>query len=103
MILKFPDRYISRIIIFAGDVIVCCLSIFIAYLLRFNFHIPENELQSLRYVFPFVISIRIISFYIFKTYSGIIRYTSTRDAVRILGVVAAGSVFFGLVNPLSYR
>ena len=103
MILKlFPDRHIPRMIIFAGDVLACCLCLFTAYLIRFNFLIPLTEIQSFRYVFPVVILTRIITFYIFKTYTGIIRYTSTRDASRILLVLGAGSVFFALLNPVFY-
>ena len=33
-----------------------------AYLIRFNFQIPEVEIYSFRYVYPVVIGIRIISF-----------------------------------------
>ena len=98
----FPDRHIPRLIIFAGDVIVCCISLYVAYLIRFNFQIPEIEIQSFLFVYPVVIGIRIISFALFKTYTGIIRYTSTRDATRILIVLAAGSGLMALINPVSY-
>ena len=40
----------------------------------------------------------IISFALFKTYTGIIRYTSTRDATRILIVLAAGSGLMALIS-----
>ena len=38
------------------------------------------------------------SFYFFKTYAGIIRYTSTRDAVRVFLTLFAGSVLFAILN-----
>ena len=103
MILKlFPDRHIPRLIIFFADVLVCCISVYVAYLIRFNFQIPAIEIDSFRYVFPIIIGTRLITFYLFKTYTGIIRYTSTRDATRILIVLAAGSAFFALINPITY-
>ena len=103
MILKlFPDRHIPRMIIFIADVLVCCISVYVAYLIRFNFRISAIEIQSFRFVFPIIIGTRILTFYFFKTYTGIIRYTSTRDASRILIVLAAGSSFFALINPVTY-
>ncbi len=98
----FPERHIPRLIIFAVDIAVCCFSLFIAYLLRFNFQLPAHEVESFRYVFPLVIAVRAISFYIFKTYAGIIRYTSTRDATRILTALAVGAGFIALINPIGY-
>ena len=98
----FPQRNIPRIIIFFGDVVVCGLSIYIAYLLRFNFRVPQNELDLLLPVLPIFFLVRILTFYFFKTYAGIIRYTSTRDASRILFTLATGSLAIALLNPLSY-
>jgi FlaA1/EpsC-like NDP-sugar epimerase len=98
----FPERHIPRLIIFVVDIAVCCFSLFIAYLLRFNFQLPAHEVESFRYVFPLVITVRAISFYLFKTYAGIIRYTSTRDATRILTALAVGAGFIALINPIGY-
>lgn len=98
----FPERHIPRLIIFAVDICVCCFSLFIAYLLRFNFQLPAYEVASFVYVFPLVIAVRAFTFYLFKTYAGIIRYTSTRDATRILTALAVGSAFIALINPIGY-
>jgi FlaA1/EpsC-like NDP-sugar epimerase len=96
------ERHIPRLIIFIADSFICLLSLFIAYLLRFNFTIPATENSTFNYVFPFVLGVRIVSFLIFKTYAGIIRYTGTRDTMRILLTLAAGSVFTVIVNLISY-
>jgi FlaA1/EpsC-like NDP-sugar epimerase len=98
----FPERHIPRLVIFFVDITVCSFSLFFAYLIRFEFSIPSHHIQSLRYIIPLVIIIRAITFYFFKTYSGIIRYTSTRDATRILTALAIGSAFFAAINPLVF-
>ncbi len=98
----FPQRTIPRIFIFLGDVVVCGVSIWLAYLLRFNFHVPLNEWELLPTKLPVFFLVRIICFYLFKTYTGIIRYTSTRDASRILLTLATGSLAIGLLNPVFY-
>lgn len=94
---------LPRWIIFFIDVTMCCGSIIFAYLLRFNFHIPVVEISTWYFVFPFVIAVRALSFLIFKTFSGIIRYTSTRDAMRILITLLAGMIFMALSNFISYQ
>jgi FlaA1/EpsC-like NDP-sugar epimerase len=91
-----------RWIIFAGDLGIVLFSLVLSNLLRFNFRIPHNEIVNLENVIPIVISVRAISFFIFKTYAGIIMYTSTRDAVRIFFTLASGSACFIVINIFSY-
>ena len=91
-----------RWLIFLIDMSIVSFSIILAYLLRFNFHIPDVEIKHLPQVFGVVLGIRAISFIISKTYAGIIRYTSTEDAVRIFIVLFSGSILFGALNLLSY-
>jgi len=92
-----------RWVVFILDILTTATSIVLAYLLRFNFHITEPDLSYFPYVFCFVIALRSLSFYIGKTYSGIIRYTSFDDARRIFTVVLIGSFCFALVNFFSFK
>ncbi len=100
----FSDRHAPRWIIFFIDLVICLFSVILAYLLRFNFSISEIEFEFITrpYVIPFVIIVRAISFYFANTYSGIIRYTSTKDAERIFIVISLGSAFFAFSNIFSY-
>ena len=101
MIIAFKDNT-PRWIIFIIDILICTFSVITAYLLRFNFTIPASEMASLPSVLIAIIVIRIISFVITKTYAGIIRYSNTKDAVRIFLVVTAGSISFIFVNLITY-
>ncbi|HEB42012.1 MAG TPA: polysaccharide biosynthesis protein, partial [Candidatus Dependentiae bacterium] len=99
----FSDKHVPRWIIFFIDLLICLCSLVLAYFLRFNFSIKEIEVDStLPYNIPFVLIVRALSFYFAKTYSGIVRYTSTKDAERIFIVISLGSIFFGLSNIFSY-
>jgi FlaA1/EpsC-like NDP-sugar epimerase len=98
-----PGRSIPRIVIFVIDLIICTLSIGLAYLVRFNFNIPKVELDTFYFVFPFMLLVRTTSFIVSKTYVGIIRYTGTRDTFRILITLSLGSALFALSNLLSYQ
>jgi FlaA1/EpsC-like NDP-sugar epimerase len=101
--LELPARNTPRWIIFSIDILICLCSIMLSYLLRFNFVIPEWEFNSLRYVIPLVLSVRMTGFVYFKTYAGIIRYTSTRDAQRIFLTSLAGSIIFVAINIVAYQ
>lgn len=98
----FSNRNTPRSIIFIIDTAIVFFALLLSYLLRFNFHIPETEIITFKYVFPVVLVTRILSFWIFKTYAGIIRYTSTRDTVRVFITLATGSVFFIVLNVLLF-
>jgi FlaA1/EpsC-like NDP-sugar epimerase len=87
-------------IIFLGDLFICFISIWAAYFLRFNFRIPPEEFGTLPLVFLVVLLIRAISFLIFQTHRGIIRFTNTKDVERIFLSIAAGSTFFLVINPI---
>ncbi len=98
----FKTQNMPRWLIFTIDISIVLFSIVLAYLLRFNFQIPAHEIQTWKIVFPVILAIRAISFVISKIYAGIIRYTSTEDAIRIFIVIFVGSVIFSLSNILSY-
>ncbi|MDP3557493.1 MAG: nucleoside-diphosphate sugar epimerase/dehydratase [Bacteroidota bacterium] len=57
--------------------------------------------ENLPFDFLFVLSIRFISFFISKTYKGVVRYTSTRDTIRIFLVILAGSLLLFVLNTIS--
>ena len=75
----------------------------LAYQVRFNFRVPENEIALWKYAVPTVLGVRIISFLISRVYQGIIRYTSNKDAQRIFYTITAGSVALAVANILSYH
>ncbi len=92
-----------RWLILVIDLFICTSSVVLAYLLRFNFNIPESELVQLPWVTLYIVSVRLSGFVFFKTYAGIVRYTSTGDTLKILFTVAAGSLFFMLTNLVTWK
>ncbi|HSH52762.1 MAG TPA: nucleoside-diphosphate sugar epimerase/dehydratase, partial [Bacteroidales bacterium] len=57
---------------------------------------------SLNFIIPFVLFIRSITFLIFRTYAGIIRYSGAKDTERIFIVAITGSLLFAILNILNY-
>ncbi len=89
-------------IIFLIDLGIVFVGLILAYLLRFNFKIPEGEIETFYFVFPLVIGIRAITFLLGKTNRGMIRYTSSADAQRIFIITIIGSAIFILLNIVKF-
>jgi FlaA1/EpsC-like NDP-sugar epimerase len=95
-------KNIPRAVILIIDMFIVVASVMLAYLLRFNFSIPEVELEAFPKVLAYVVLVRLVSFLIGRTFVGIIKYTSTEDVIRISVVVFIGSVLFGLTNLITF-
>ncbi len=92
-----------RWMIFLIDLSIVMGSVLLAYMLRFNFKIPPAEVRPLPQVLLYVALIRSASFLVARSYAGIIRYTSTGDALRVFATIFAGSVVFGLTNIFTFN
>jgi FlaA1/EpsC-like NDP-sugar epimerase len=88
--------------IFLIDMLIVSGSVILAYLLRFNFSIPASELKPFPQVFGCILVVRALSFFIARSYAGIIRYTTTSDTLRVVVTILSGSVIFGLINIITY-
>ena len=99
----FSEKNTPRWIIFSIDVVICIASLMLAYQLRFNFRVPAIEIERWVVAIPSLLAVRMISFAISRIYAGIIRYTSTRDALRIFYTITAGSLAIGLLNFVALR
>ncbi|MGB0882979.1 MAG: polysaccharide biosynthesis protein, partial [Vicingaceae bacterium] len=93
---------IPRWIIFFIDLSICTVSLILSYLIRFNFDVPEVEINAFPKVFLWVISIRAISFLITKTHMGMVKYTSSKDAQRIFVALSMSAGTFTLINLVFY-
>ena len=97
-ICRYSNRFLSRWLVLAIDVIIAIFSFLVATALRLNFRYEELHLEVFIYHFVFLLSIRFITFLYFKTYSGIIRHTSIEDAVLILKTIFTGTLVAALIS-----
>lgn len=98
MKLVFPNQITPRWLIFSIDLLLCAFAFISAYLIRFEFAIPKNELDLMLLFAPFYFGVRAVLFFVGKSYLGIIRFTSTQDAIRLGFVLLQGSIAFILIN-----
>lgn len=85
------------------DTFICAFALTLAFLLRFNFeNIPEVDAANFLKDYIILLSVRFISFLISKTYKGVVRYTSAKDAIRIFLVILTGSSLVFVFNLIDY-
>jgi len=91
---------VPRWIILIIDLVICLTSLSIAYFIKYNFDLSNLDLLTFSRNVSFVLLVNLIVFQIFKSYSGIIRYTSAQDTFRILFAVVTSTGIGVLLNSL---
>ncbi len=101
---KYLHRsYAPRWLILGIDASIAGFSIFVAYLLRFNFELNNEEFEGFGWILTLLITIRVLSFRFFRTYSGIVRFSSLEDGKRMFYAAASGSLVLIIVNLIFYN
>ena len=93
--------FISRWVIFAKDIILLCVALIGAYLLRYNFILAEVQVDNMQIHLLMTMVLATISFLIFKPYAGIVRHTSFEDAFRVFKSILFLGVLMLLFNTYS--
>lgn len=89
-------------LVLVTDVILIIISIFLAYLLRFNFSIPAREMEPLPWIFLYITVVRMIILLLGRSYSEKIRFMNLIEVLRIYLLNILGSVVFIVTNIVSY-
>ncbi|MEI6021022.1 MAG: nucleoside-diphosphate sugar epimerase/dehydratase [Bacteroidota bacterium] len=99
----FWDYNLPRWFILCIDLLICAFALTLAFVIRFDFNaIPETDAKNLPIDFIVVLGIRLILFIASKTYKGVVRYTSTKDAGRIFVVLIIGSALVYVLDYLHF-
>lgn len=98
-VIKNPvKKHLPRWVILVIDLSICLFSLVLAQLLRHNFILTNEVINTMFDALPLFFAVRFLSFYTTKTYHGIVRYSGTQDIIRIFSTLLVGSVFFVVVN-----
>ncbi|MGD9106802.1 MAG: nucleoside-diphosphate sugar epimerase/dehydratase [Desulfobacterales bacterium] len=82
--MKLRLLYRNVFVILGIDLFLLSSSIYFAHLIRFDFAIPQSHSILLYRMLPFILTIKITSFYFFDLYRGMWRYTSIADLFNII-------------------
>ena len=98
-----PAKHAPRWLVFLIDLFICLFSIYLAYFVRFEFRFDAIAVEALEMAIVILIFVRALTFVIFRTYAGLIRYTSAKDSERIFIVVSFGSTILVITNLIYYN
>ena len=84
------------------DIFLVLGALFVAFLLRFDFAIPEYIIGNLFTYIPVILFAKLTSFFIFGLYRGMWRYTSISDFISIVQASSFGSLLSLAVFALLY-
>lgn len=87
--LRLKLRWFTLIVLDLG---ISVLTMYLAFFLRFDGAIPENQLSTFFYLLPFLIVCRLLAFLYFSLYARFWEYSSLEDLLQIVKAVVAGSL-----------
>lgn len=102
----FPKKNMPRWIILLLDVFISAMSLFLAYLIRFDIMadsaVWKVEWHILSKSIGVFFVVRIVIFYVFGIHKGIIRHTSTADFRRLFIAITLSSFLFFLIGLVRF-
>lgn len=96
-------QYAPRWLILGIDSLIVIFSFVLATVLRYNFNLSAPFFNNLLWITFLVFLIRLLTFIFFKTYSGIIRFTSLEDGKRIFQAIVTSSLLLFTLNVLFFQ
>ncbi len=84
-------NHIKHRLILLADISAIMLSLYLAFLLRFDFEIPGQFIEPLLVALPLFIAVKLPLFFAFRMYQGMWRYTSFSDILNVLKANIAGT------------
>ena len=104
------QRYASKWLVLAIDLMVVAISFLLSYFIRFNLTF-NFEVDKLLVQLPIVIIISLIAFLIIGSYKGVVRHTGVRDVYNLFNAICLSSILaifliitnrqFGLVDDFT--
>ena len=83
-------------IIFLSDACLVIASLYVSFLLRFEFQIPSGQRDIMISLLPFVFVVKMATFIFFQLYGGLWRYTNLSDLLNVAKAVATSSALLML-------
>ncbi len=107
---SYANHFLSRWLVLVFDILVVFITLYFAFIVRFNFEIDRVDFGQVTDQGYVVTLIYAMAFLWFRSYSGIIRHTGMNDAYRVFQatassfllilVIVSGLRFFGMRLPV---
>lgn len=99
----YSNRFVSRWLVLLVDMAIVLFSFQLAIIIRLNFDLSSLDPQQVFEQSLFVMSTYAIGFFMFHSFSGVVRHTSVADAVRIMRATTLASVILVGVNIIESK
>ncbi len=93
---------LPRGVVILIDQLIIVFSVYLAYLLRFNFELQEIDNFNLMYGILLCLAAAMTATLVTKSYAGIVRYTGIQDGLRIIGTELLSIVFVVIFNLIYF-
>ena len=94
-------KTLPRWLIFTLDLTGVAVALLLSQIIRFNFHL-ELAFRNITFALCLALGINAVLFYIFKSFAGIIRYTTIRDTFRLLVITAIATICYSIIGFVYY-
>lgn len=96
------SEYVPRWIILCIDVVIVSFASLLSYFLMSNLKVDFYDTLEASLRYSLVVVVNAIFFLVFRTYSGIIRYSTFIDGLKLLASTSASFLFLVLINYSVY-
>lgn len=93
-------KIVPRWIIFSFDIAISAFAFIFAFILYNNFQLESFSSTDFAVEFLFCMTLTAFSFLVFRLYSGIVRYTSAVDSIRILSTIVFTAIVMFIAKLL---
>ncbi|MBI4686393.1 MAG: polysaccharide biosynthesis protein [Nitrospirae bacterium] len=100
--LLYPTNFRRTLFFLLTDILIISLSIYLSFLLRFEFSLAEQYSAVIFSAIPFFISVKLLFFYIFRVYRLTWMYVGIRDLFNIVKAVVASELVLMVLVPLPF-
>lgn len=83
-------RVLPRSTVLLLDIVILTVSVLITYMLWFNFETVDVSMNQIGVLLGSLIFFNIVTFFFFKTFSGILRFSSFNDLLKIIYALSIG-------------
>ncbi len=91
-----PTSFTRALFFICADAVIFFVTFFMAYQLRFNFHVPDTYMESFKSLVLPLISIKILTLYLMKFYFVSWRFFVLRDALKLFRALIVAYFVFGI-------
>lgn len=99
---RVTKNYVPRYLIFLFDLIIALFSAQVAFFLISTIQSPEFIYFEFSWKLFTILSVQVTTFIIFKSYSGVVRFTGFRDAIKLIQTTFVTVSILLIVNNSYY-